>query len=295
MDEKQFEQLVEKLQEKYDQNETITEDDVKKLSVDDIVYVLKEIGLIEWWCENYGEPGYEDPKKEILFANWNYVDIDIQDKIMDDGYEIEWSDEWLQSEEGLAFRCVADNYGWTPSYYIKGGAVYSIRGNEEDYINDVLLNNPENAASDWLDLEEYGFVKVEESSSGWYDYCKNKSPAEIAEEKVDETEEFVFKIEAMGPWCVEFSLWVRPKIRFIGENVELLCSNTDDDGEVTQDWNVTGKIIDNEKGVEHDVYAIFKVVEQNKIIIDMGCIEENFGSEYVDLLDDAEQYLNREF
>ena len=290
---KEFENFVEKLQEKYDNGEVITEDDVKEWSVDDIVYALKEIGLIEWWCEHYGEPGYEDPEKEILFANWNMVENPITEKITENGYEIEWNDEWVQSEEGLAFRCVANDYGWTPSYYIKGGAIYSIKENEEDYINDILLNNPEKAAPSWFDLSKYGFSKVEESDSGWYEYCKNKPPQEIVEEKVDETEDFVFKIDAMGPWCTEFSLWTRPKIRFVGEDVELICSNTDDYGEVTQDWKVTGKIIDNEKGEEQDVYAIFNVIKQNEIIIDMACKDENFGSDYVDLLEDAENFLNK--
>jgi len=286
-----FEKLIEKLQDKYDRSEVITKKDFEGYDIDDVVYVLKEIGLIEWWCEHYGEPGYKDPEKEILFANWNFVDNELVDEIEKSGYSVEWSDEWIQSEEGLAFRTQADSYGWLPSYYVCDGTVYSIEGNEEDYIEKVLLNNYDHAAPDWLDLTKYGFEKVTDSNVGWYEECKNISPKELVDKYVSEDEDFVFKIEENGPWCVKYTLWSRPKVMFKGLNVELDGVYTDCDSEVTERLVVNGEIIDRRINKKHSVYAIFDVIKKNEQILNVECVEENFGSDYVDLLEDAENFL----
>lgn len=43
---------------------------------------------------HYGEPGYSDPEKGIVFANWNNIPKRIADGLEAQGYELEWSDEW---------------------------------------------------------------------------------------------------------------------------------------------------------------------------------------------------------
>lgn len=59
----------------------------------------------------YGEPGYENPKNGILFANWNEVPKDMSECLEKSGYDLEWSDEWLVVDD-KAYRIESDSYFW---------------------------------------------------------------------------------------------------------------------------------------------------------------------------------------
>ena len=85
-------------------------------------------------CDNmgfsaeYAEPGYEQPKKGILFANWNHLPRDL-DKILEKlGYAVEWSDEWSTcSNCNKAFRLSADSYIWEPAYKELSDGTYCLK------------------------------------------------------------------------------------------------------------------------------------------------------------------------
>lgn len=69
------------------------------------------------WSSTYAEPGYDDPERGILFANWNNLPRDLDDILERAGYAIEWGDEWaLCSGCGAALRTVPDSFCWTPQY-----------------------------------------------------------------------------------------------------------------------------------------------------------------------------------
>ncbi len=197
---------IELLYDKYEKGQEIQLEDVDGLSVDELVNVLEDIGVIADRCKEYGEPGYKNPKKEILLGDWNALSVDVNEKIESAGYALEWFDEWVCDDEGAAFRTQPDGPEWEPSYFIVDSVVYPIRGNEEFYIEEVLLNNTDRAAPTWLNLEEYGFEKVTEAESGFYESCNNKTPKELVDKYINE-EDFVFKIESKNPWCIQYSLW----------------------------------------------------------------------------------------
>ena len=74
-----------------------------------------EVGNMGYATE-YAEPGYDKPKKGILFANWNTLPRDLDTILEKLGYAIEWSDEWEVCECMKAFRLVADSFCWEPAY-----------------------------------------------------------------------------------------------------------------------------------------------------------------------------------
>src|SRR5262249_11080147 len=77
----------------------------------------RHIEYMEWAAE-YAEPGYDQPEKGILFANWNYFPRGVDSILERYGYQIEWSDEWSTCGDcGKAFRTQPDSYGWQPSYF----------------------------------------------------------------------------------------------------------------------------------------------------------------------------------
>lgn len=72
---------------------------------------LQEKHYCEWSAE-YGEPGYSQPEKGILFANWNPVPRGLCDWLESCGYELQWSDEWTVANSGKAYRTSPDCYEW---------------------------------------------------------------------------------------------------------------------------------------------------------------------------------------
>ena len=188
--------------------EPLTMSDFKDMELDEVAVKLEELDVVSTMCHEYGEPGYNNPKKEILFGDWNYVDNDVVEALEDDGYALEWDDEWGISVDNTAFRVVSSEIGWMPSFFVFEGELYPIKDYEEKYVEEVLKNNYKTAGPDWLDLSKYGFVKSTESNSGYYDSCENKSPESMAK-NIPEDEDYVFKISNLEPWCMEYELWTR--------------------------------------------------------------------------------------
>lgn len=68
---------------------------------------------------HYSEPGYENPPRGILLANWNRFPSSLEKKLKEAGYEVEWSDEWMVCGDCVgAVRVEPDGMEWTPSYVI---------------------------------------------------------------------------------------------------------------------------------------------------------------------------------
>ena len=87
---------------------------------------LSHIENLEWSSE-YAEPGYSNPTKGILLANWNVFSQKVVKMLEDYGYAIEWEDEWCRcSECGAAFRTQPDSWGWKPSYKMGDGEIFCL-------------------------------------------------------------------------------------------------------------------------------------------------------------------------
>lgn len=69
------------------------------------------------FASGYAEPGYTDPAKGVLFADWNKFPRNFDRVLEKAGYETEWSDEWSTCGDcGKAVRTSPDSYGWTSNY-----------------------------------------------------------------------------------------------------------------------------------------------------------------------------------
>ena len=74
------------------------------------------------FASQYREPGYTQPAKGVLFANWNYFSKDVCEILESYGYSLEWSDEWATCSQCYqAVRTVPDSWGWTPSFTLLDG------------------------------------------------------------------------------------------------------------------------------------------------------------------------------
>lgn len=71
------------------------------------------------YANGYAEPGYTDPAKSVLFANWNIFPRGIESVLERAGYAIEWEDEWTTCNDcGKAVRTSGDSYHWQPYYVL---------------------------------------------------------------------------------------------------------------------------------------------------------------------------------
>jgi hypothetical protein len=75
------------------------------------------------FASKYAEPGYTQPAKGILFANWNCFPRNFDTILEKLGYAVEWSDEWFTCDCGTAVRTSADSYIWEPGYKEVNGEI----------------------------------------------------------------------------------------------------------------------------------------------------------------------------
>lgn len=69
------------------------------------------------YASEYAEPGYDTPKRGILFANWNVFPRGLDTLLERAGYAIEWSGEWYFCEDcNKALRTGPNSFCWTPAY-----------------------------------------------------------------------------------------------------------------------------------------------------------------------------------
>ena len=176
-----------------------------------------ELGYIEWAAE-YGEPGYDQPKRGILFANWNYFPRGIDDILERAGYAIEWSDEWLIAHEtGKAYRHSPNSYSWKP-YFVMTDYGDVIGGDEiesgdqlEWYVNEYLLNEPRRCNVFDIDLAALGFVPESGDYETGFHPGQTDDPrkvfAQIRKERPNS--DVVFSLDDKGQFDTRWSAWTR--------------------------------------------------------------------------------------
>ena len=187
-----------------------------------------ESGAIEFYANEYAEPGYTAGARGILFANWNdrdHYDPVTKTRVTDDttmsrlsklaeraGYEIEWSDEWTTCSCGKAVRTSPDSYGWTRSFAEYDGEISCVKcvtADPTDYL-ESLEGNSDAAETMDIALGDYGYVKVNDESyqHGWHP-GQNDSPAVIAKSlRTRGISRFLFRIDGVGQFDVNFSVYV---------------------------------------------------------------------------------------
>lgn len=167
------------------------------------------------FAREYAERGYTQPKKGILFANWNRLPEELGDILERMGYEIEWSDEWTTCEGcNRAIRTSPDNHGWKQAYVIYDNCeIFCIDCVKEDLdeYEDYLLNSTSHADTFDIDWKERGFnlMNAEHYETGLHPH-QNDDPKKIAK-RVPLNHDFLFAIPSVGQFDIYFDCWIRAK------------------------------------------------------------------------------------
>lgn len=167
------------------------------------------------YCYQYGEPGYTDPEKGILFCDWNPVSRTIQDYLEEVGFELEWSDEWhIDYENDKAWRTSPDCYSWVCQICFCDGFVLTPDDDISEWIEEHAMSDkchPTKALPDWISTEqlaEEGYALQDGTfESGWH-HGQDDDPQEIATQLLARGyESVVFQIDSSEQFCIEFKVY----------------------------------------------------------------------------------------
>lgn len=161
------------------------------------------------WAPGYAEPGYRDPKKAVLFFNWNEVGRRTSDLLEQYGYECEWEDEWTTcSGCGKALRTSPDSYSWQPSYFEMDGELTCIECTDIEAYLETLEDNPRRAVNDHINPADYGYVKLEgDFENGWHP-GQNDDPREIFKRlRAAGHKRLLFNVDSVSQFYITFEVY----------------------------------------------------------------------------------------
>lgn len=178
-----------------------------------ILVALQEKHNAEW-CEKYGEKGYTDPEKGIIFCNWNNVSKRIQDYLEKAGYELEWEDEWtIDYDYGKAYRISPDSYGWQSAiHYTDSGEMLTPDDDITDWIEE-FQNNPRKALPSRITPErlmEEGWELRQGGYENGFFNGQDDDPAKAYKEFKDEYD-VLFRLSEVSQFYLRFEVWLYEK------------------------------------------------------------------------------------
>lgn len=165
------------------------------------------------YATEYAEPGYKQPDKGILFADWNVFPSKVTDLLERYGYKCEWSDEWSFCDGcGKAFRTSPDSYGWKQSWVEVNNSFLCeecILVNPDDYLESLEGNCHAAITFDIDPVSDFGYVLIGDRYENGMHYGQNDSPEVIAKSLEDlGITRYIFKIDSVGQFDVRFSVYV---------------------------------------------------------------------------------------
>ena len=162
---------------------------------------------------SYAEPGYTQPTKGILFANWNYFPRGIDQILENYGFAIEWQDEWSTCGEcGRAVRQSADCYSWQPSFAIVNECellcIDCLSKDAESYLQE-LEDNPRTALNlPSINPADYGYRMLQDNFENGLHPGQTDDPKKIFDELTTAGHSrILFQIDSVGQFDAQFSVW----------------------------------------------------------------------------------------
>jgi len=188
--------------------------------VDEFVRLLNDDGVVCDFAEEYGERGYFKEKEGnvIVTGDWNYLAGSIYDIIEENGYEMEWSDQWIMDYDTQEiFKSNGDEQGELSYFWISECEIASIEGNEEAYIEYVSMERQDSIDSvklgvSWIDYEEYGYEDIEKSCHETGMYGIWEDPREAYDKFKHEYERIVYVLCSANPFATRWKLYGKGKV-----------------------------------------------------------------------------------
>lgn len=201
------------------------------------------------WADEYGEPGYSDPEKSILLANWNEAERTLtarheeraKERLQDSaepltdyeapsgreawrrfekrlerlGYSLEWSDEWYVDSGRSpckAYRTSPDSHGWESQVRACDGYMLTPDDDADEWIEDAL-NEEDRPLPSWFDdseLERHGFAVVPvDDQQVGFHPGQNDYPHKFVPALIRKGFDVVLQITDRGQFDTRYRVWTR--------------------------------------------------------------------------------------
>lgn len=163
------------------------------------------------YSREYAEPGYTQPDKGILFANWNVFPTKVTDILERYGYSIEWSDEWSTCGNcNKAVRTSPDSYGWTPQYLIVNDCEIICHEclTDDDYL-EYADNKPSRSVPASFDLTKHGYTQHNGEYANGFHPGQTDNPRAIFKQLREQYSHVIFQITDVGQFDVHFAAFVK--------------------------------------------------------------------------------------
>ena len=227
-----METLIEQIELDADELEHISNDPDTKWLMDRICIMIEEASdedqnkilgnamsvdaVVSNHSHSYAEPGYDDPEGGCIFVgNWNKHDNLVR-IIEAAGGAVEWEDEWSTCSDCYKLvRTQGDGHGWTASFVIQNECelfCHECMEDEDDrleHLKEELEGNPEKGETLGWDLEELGYVEMDEDfQNGLYGGQKDDPHAIGKALESRDITRYVFQIDRVGQFDCHFSCWI---------------------------------------------------------------------------------------
>lgn len=166
------------------------------------------------WANGYAEPGYQDPAKGILFADWNIFARGIDSILERYGYELEWEDEWSTCGDcGKAVRTSGNSYHWQPHYVIMNECeLVCLECVDWPAYLESIEDDPRSACMAECDPSDHGYRRISdrnEYENGFHP-GQNDDPAKILKALQDRGHSgIVFRLSETSQFYVRFEVYER--------------------------------------------------------------------------------------
>ena len=184
---------------------------------------LSDSGDLEY-CTEYGERGYTKPTQGVLFANWNDRDSNVQDCLEANGYELEWSDEWvIDYNNDKAYRTSPSSYHWQCLVHYKdNGELLTPDDDLSDWVECMAIDGPMDSIkainSDVMalldgDVTELGYTLLNDTDNAYecgFHTGQNDNPKEIAAgyfKAIKDLESIVFVLAESSQFYIKFAVY----------------------------------------------------------------------------------------
>jgi hypothetical protein len=166
-------------------------------------------------CANgYAEPGYTDPDRCVLFADWNNFPRGFDRVLERAGYAVEWSDEWAVCEDcQRAFRTSADSYSWRMSGVITEHGACICHGCLDPADHLASLEDDPSVANvvPTIDPADHGYVLLEDHLESGFHPGQTDDPRKVfAGLQAKGYQRIVFNVNRVRQFDMQFSVFYRP-------------------------------------------------------------------------------------
>ncbi len=176
------------------------------------------------FASGYAEPGYTDPDKCVLFANWNVFPRNFDRVLESAGYAVEWSDEWATCEDcNKAVRTSGNSYHWQPSYVlIDDCSIVCLDCLDwADYLESIE-DNANVACMASCNPADYGYELLsdkDEYENGFFAGQDDK-PADILKAlQAKGYEHIVFRLSETSQFYCRFEVWQKSNVDETAEDM----------------------------------------------------------------------------